>query len=198
MNAVADTLAVPADHSRHPPGDLAMWVFILAELSAFGLLFILYGVARMKHRELFDAMQLTLDRGAGALNTALLITASWCVARAVAAIKAGGQAASARWLAAGILAGGGFLVVKVGEYATKFAAGVGLGTNLFYMFYLSLTFFHFMHVILGLVILVFVWHKTRQGGYDAADHRGMETGASYWHMVDLVWIVLFPLVYVMR
>ncbi|HTH40824.1 MAG TPA: cytochrome c oxidase subunit 3 family protein [Rhodocyclaceae bacterium] len=183
---------------RPPPGDLAMWVFILAELSAFAVFFVLYGVARMKNVALFDEMQLTLDRRAGAINTALLITASWCVARAVAAIRVDASAASARWLLAGIVAGGGFLVVKVTEYAAKFAAGVGLDTNLFYMFYLSLTFFHFMHVILGLTILLFVWHKTRKGGYCAADHHGMETGASYWHMVDLVWIVLFPLVYVLR
>jgi len=175
-----------------------MWVFILAELSAFGLLFIVYGVARMTHVPLFNEMQLTLDRNAGALNTLLLITASWCVARAVAAIKRDAGLASSRWLAGGVLAGVGFLAVKVAEYADKFEAGINLDTNLFYMFYLSLTFFHFMHVILGLVILVFLWHKTRRGGYSAANCHGMETGASYWHMVDLVWIVLFPLVYVMR
>lgn len=175
-----------------------MWVFILAELTVFGLLFMIYGVARMKHVALFNAMQLTLDRSAGAVNTVLLVTASWCVARAVASIREEASVASARWLAAGILAGLGFLAVKVGEYAAKFDAGINLDTNLFYMFYLSLTFFHFMHVILGLVILAYVWRKTRRGGYTAADHHGMETGASYWHMVDLVWIVLFPLVYVMR
>ncbi|MCB4361779.1 cytochrome c oxidase subunit 3 family protein [Quatrionicoccus australiensis] len=183
---------------RDPPGDLAIWIFILAELLAFAVLFVLYGVARARHVELFNEMQMTLDRDAGALNTVLLITGSWCVARAVAAIKGDARVASARWLAAGILAGLGFLVVKLFEYDAKFAAGINLDTNLFYMFYLSLTFFHFMHVILGLVILAFVWHKTRQGGYSAADCHGMESGASYWHMVDLVWIVLFPLVYVLR
>ncbi len=196
MSAVLD----PAHESyrAHPPGDLAIWVFILAELAAFGLMFVGYGVARSKHRELFDQMQLTLDRNAGAANTMLLITASWCVARAVAAIRRSAAAVSARWLAAGILAGVGFLVVKIFEYQAKFDQGVNLDTNLFYMFYLCLTFFHFMHVVLGLVILVFVWRKTRRGGYSSFDHHGMETGASYWHMVDLVWIVLFPLVYVMR
>ena len=66
------------------------------------------------------------------------------------------------------------------------------------MFYLSLTFFHFMHVRMGMVILGFVAAKAYLGGYDADHHTGVETGASYWHMVDLVWIVLFPLVYVMH
>lgn len=182
----------------HPPGDLAIWVFILAELLAFGVFFATYAITRMHNVALFDEMQLTLDRRAGAINTFLLITASWCVARAVAAIKLDRVTASQRWLLFGMLAGVGFVVVKLFEYHAKLSHGINLATNTFYMFYLSLTFFHFMHVLLGLAILVAVWLKTRRGGYSSADHHGMETGASYWHMVDLVWVVLFPLVYVMR
>jgi nitric oxide reductase NorE protein len=184
--------------TNHPPGDLAIWVFILAELLVFGVFFVVYAFARAKNVELFNEMQGTLDRNAGALNTVLLISASGFVARAVAAMAADCRPASADFLLYGILCGIGFIVVKLFEYQAKFALGINLTTNSFYMFYLSLTFFHFMHVILGLVILVVVWLKTRAGGYTAADHHGMETGASYWHMVDLVWIVLFPLVYVMR
>ncbi|CAG0978392.1 cytochrome c oxidase subunit III [Rhodocyclaceae bacterium] len=197
MNDVG-TVPISVAAVRHPPGDLAIWVFILAELLAFGVFFAVYAVVRMKHVELFDAMQPNLDRNAGAINTVLLRAASWGVARAVAAIERGRQVLSGRWLAFAILCGFGFLFVKVFEYAAKFRAGINLATNDFYMFYLSLTFFHFMHVILGLAILIGVWAKTRAGGYSAADHRGMETGAAYWHMVDLVWIILFPLVYVMR
>ncbi len=185
----------------HPPGDLAIWVFIFAELLVFGVFFASYAFARAKNVALFDTMQHTLDRRAGALNTVFLISASYFVARAVAAIQRGGAHASknaARWLLAGMAGGAGFLAVKVLEYAEKFAAGINLSSNTFYMFYLSLTFFHFMHVILGMVILAAVWLKTRRGGYSAADSHGLETGASYWHMVDLVWIVLFPLVYVMH
>jgi nitric oxide reductase NorE protein len=189
---------MPGEASEHPPGDLAIWVFILAELLAFGVFFTTYAITRMHNVALFDEMQLTLDRQAGALNTVLLITGSWCVARAVAAIQHDDKTKSARWLLWGILAGAGFLAVKMVEYSAKFAVGINLATNTFYMFYLSLTFFHFMHVILGMVILTAVWLKARKGGYSAADHHGMETGASYWHMVDLVWIILFPLVYVMR
>ncbi|MGE5465822.1 MAG: cytochrome c oxidase subunit 3 family protein [Ignavibacteria bacterium] len=189
--------AAPA-RSLHPPGDLAIWVFILAELLAFGVFFATYAITRMHNVELFDEMQLTLDRRAGAINTFLLITASWCVARGVAAIKLDRVKASARWQLLGIAAGFGFVAVKVFEYHGKLSAGINLATNTFYMFYLSLTFFHFMHVLLGLAILLAVWRKTAVGGYSSADHHGMETGASYWHMVDLVWVVLFPLVYVMR
>jgi nitric oxide reductase NorE protein len=190
--------AGPAVIHQHPPGDLAIWVFILAELLAFGVFFVTYAVTRLHNVALFDEMQLTLDRNAGALNTVLLIAGSWCVARAVAAIKTDRRAAAADFLLWAIVCGGGFLVVKFFEYSAKFEAGINLATNTFYMFYLSLTFFHFMHVILGMVILLAVWLKARQGAYSAAEHHGMETGASYWHMVDLVWIILFPLVYVMR
>jgi nitric oxide reductase NorE protein len=91
-----------------------------------------------------------------------------------------------------------FLVVKSVEYSHHYSAGINLRTNLFYMFYFSLTFFHFMHVILGMVILTAVAIKAKRGGYSPAEHTGVETGASYWHMVDLVWVILFPLVYVMR
>lgn len=197
-DTLVGTVPISANAARHPPGDLAIWVFILAELLAFGVFFAVYAIVRMGHVELFDAMQPNLDRNAGAINTVLLLAASWGVARAVAAIERGRQAISGRWLGFAILCGFGFLAVKAFEYAAKFRAGINLATNDFYMFYLSLTFFHFMHVILGLAILIGVWAKTRGGGYSAADHHGMETGAAYWHMVDLVWIVLFPLVYVMR
>jgi nitric oxide reductase NorE protein len=102
------------------------------------------------------------------------------------------------WLWAAFAMGCLFVVVKLMEFAHHSGEGVTLSTNTFYMFYLSLTFFHFMHVLLGMVILAFMAIKAYRGGYGAADHYGIESGASYWHMVDLVWLVLFPLVYVMH
>ena len=198
-SSTATTTKKPSHHQdKGLPGDLAIWIFIWSELLVFAIFFAGYAIVRANNVELFDSLQPTLDRNAGAINTALLLSASWCVARAVAAIKADLAPRSARLLMAGILCGGGFLVVKMFEYADKFNHGIDLTTNTFYFFYLALTFFHFMHVILGMVILFAVWDKTRKGGYSAADHHGMETGASYWHMVDLVWLILFPLVYVMR
>ena len=102
------------------------------------------------------------------------------------------------WLIAAIAMGCVFLVVKSAEYSHHYQHGINLRTNLFYMFYFSLTFFHFMHVLMGMVILSAIAIKTRQGCYSAREHTGVETGASYWHMVDIVWLVLFPLVYIMR
>jgi nitric oxide reductase NorE protein len=194
--SAAAPMAIQAN--RYPPGDLAIWIFILAELGVFAVFFAAYAFARMGDVALFNACQETLDRGAALVNTVALITGSYFVVRSVAAIRAGDQGGCVRWLLAALAMGLVFVVVKGVEYAHHFGAGVTLSTNTFYMFYLSLTFFHFMHVILGMVILGAVAIKAKRGGYSSADHTGVETGASYWHMVDLVWLILFPLVYVMR
>jgi nitric oxide reductase NorE protein len=180
------------------PGDLAIWIFILAELSVFGLLFVVYAFTRRYNIELFDLYQLKLDRTAGLINTVTLISSSYFVVRAVAAIKQGNAKTCSRWLLAAIALGVLFLVVKSLEYQHHFSQGISLSTNLFYTFYIGLTFFHFMHVIMGMVILSVVAHKAHRGGYSAEEHTGVETGASYWHMVDLVWLILFPLIYVMH
>lgn len=183
---------------RYPPGDLAIWIFILAELLVFAVFFAAYAFTRMGDPQLFDTYQQTLDRRAALINTLALITSSYFVVRSVAAIRSDNRRACVRWLLAAMAMGLVFLVVKSGEYAHHFGEGINLSTNTFYMFYLSLTFFHFMHVILGMVILGAVAFKANAGHYSAAEHTGIESGASYWHMVDLLWLVLFPLVYVMR
>lgn len=179
-------------------GDLAVWLIIAAELLTFGLLFLSYAFARSLDVALFNESQLNLDLNAGAINTVLLITGSWCVARAVRAVRADQCPAAGRWLLAALLCGSGFVTLKAQEFAGKIDAGIDLSTNTFYMFYILLTAFHFFHVIFAMVFLAILWFKNRQGGYGSHDYHAMETGAAFWHMVDLLWIVLFPLVYVMR
>ncbi|MFZ5659014.1 MAG: cytochrome c oxidase subunit 3 family protein [Pseudomonadota bacterium] len=198
MTMQAQSISADEPHAGALPGDFAIWVFIFAELLVFGILFLAYAFARSQHVELFNASQLTLNRAAGLANTLVLITSSYFAARAVAAIKLGQARACAHWLLGTLGLGGVFIVIKLAEFHAKFSAGISLSTNTFYMFYLSLTMFHFMHVLLGMVILAVVMHKARRGAYSAAEHTGVETGASYWHMVDLVWIVLFALVYIIR
>jgi len=190
------TDAIP--QKRELPGDFAIWIFIFAELLVFGVFFLAYAFTRANNVELFNSSQLELNRLAGAANTIVLITSSFFVVRAVAAIRAGYQQACVWWLGATLGMGSIFVVIKLFEFSDKISAGISMSTNSFFMFYLSLTFFHFMHVLLGMVILAAVLLKARSGGYSAAEHRGVETGASYWHMVDLVWVILFPLVYVIR
>lgn len=194
----APSPATDAHAARRLPGDLAIWFFILAELLVFAVFFLAYAFARARHVALFNESQLTLDLNAGALNTVLLITGSWFVVRAVQAVKRDASDVAARWLVAGMACGVGFLIVKWFEYSAKFGAGINLSTNTFYMFYISLTFFHMMHVILGMVILAVLLVKTKRGAYGRHEHNALESGAAYWHMVDLVWIILFPLIYVMR
>lgn len=189
---------MPRKIGRELPGDLAMWFFICAELVVFGIFFLAYAFARAHDVALFNASQMQLDRGSGLINTLLLISSSYFVVRAVECIKQGQGKHSARWLAIAMTCGGVFLILKLLEFVAKFEAGITMSTNTFFMFYLFLAFFHFMHVILGMVILGAIALKARRGGYSAADHDGVETGAAYWHMVDLVWIILFPLIYVMH
>lgn len=182
-------------------GDLAVWIFILAELLAFGVFFLAYAFARARQPEVFDAAQALLDRHAGAVNTVLLVTSSALVAHAVALVRAGAANAArraGRALLGAMTCGLGFVLVKGSEYAVHFAAGMELSSSTFSMFYLGLTGFHFFHVLLGLAVLSVLWRQTKTGAYSPRDANGLESGAVYWHMVDLVWLVLFPLVYVMR
>jgi nitric oxide reductase NorE protein len=196
MEAVA---SYPAGRAKTGlPGDFAIWIFIYAELLVFGIFFLAYAYTRAQHVELFNEYQQTLDREGGAINTLVLITSSYFAVMAVNAIRRDAARRCSQWLALAIVSGGVFVVLKLAEFSAKYAEGVTLSTNTFYMFYLSLTFFHFMHVLMGLVILGVVALKAYRGAYSAQAHTGVETGASYWHMVDLVWIVLFPLVYVLN
>lgn len=187
-----------ATGKKNLPGDFALWIFIFAEMLVFGVLFVAYAFTRAYHIELFNESQLTLSRTSGAINTLVLITSSYFVVRGVTAIKQGVSKQCAYWLTGAFLLGGIFISIKLVEFHAKYAADISMSTNAFYMFYLSLTFFHFMHVLMGMIILAFIIVKVRRGGYSAQDYVGVETGASFWHMVDFLWIILFPLVYIIR
>ena len=179
-------------------GDLAVWLIILAELLAFGILFLSYAFARTVDVSLFNASQRTLDLKSGAINTALLITGSWCVVRAVQAVKRDASVIGVSWLGGALICGIGFSIIKLMEFSAKANAGIDLSTNTFFMFYILLTAFHFFHVLAAMVILTILFFKTHAGCYGSHDVHALETGAAFWHMVDLLWIVLFPLIYVMR
>jgi nitric oxide reductase NorE protein len=188
----------------HPPGDFAIWIIIYVELITFGLLFIGYAVSRRADIELFNQSQLVVSQTSGFINTFLLITSSYFVVKAVHAIKnmtrdslQKSSSAASKWLLSAMMLGVAFLFIKILEFSHIFGEGITLSTNKFFMFYIFLTVFHFMHVLLGLIILFNLHKKTKAQGYTPDDCSGMETGASYWHMVDLLWIVLFPLVYIL-
>jgi nitric oxide reductase NorE protein len=189
----------------YPPGDFAIWIIIYVELITFGLLFLGYAFSRRADVALFNESQLMLNQTSGFINTLILITSSYFVVKAVKSITSMNEnnvneanTQASKYLRVALLLGITFLFVKGAEFYHIFAAGISLSTNKFFMFYLMLTAFHFMHVMLGSFILFVLYKKTKEFGYKFGDYRGIETGASYWHMVDLLWIVLFPLVYIIR
>ena len=185
-----------------PRGDFAIWIIVYVELITFGILFVSYAFARSGDVALFNQSQLLLDQRFGFANTLLLITSSFFVVKAIESLQVKKrQKASklaSKWLIGAMSLGGLFLIDKIIEFAGKIEEGINLSTNTFFMFYIILTVFHFMHVLLGLIILFNIQQKAKQGGYTASDISGAETGAIYWHLVDLLWIILFPLIYIIR
>ncbi|MDI3325887.1 cytochrome c oxidase subunit 3 family protein [Pontibacterium granulatum] len=195
------TAPVTADTNPHKtplPGDLAMWMFIAAELSVFALLFLLFTVLRVSNADLFAAGQQTLHPEAGLINTLALLTASWFVVQAVIHNRRDNSKTAALWMFAAILSASVYVAVKCWEYWQLGSAGYDLDSNAFFTGYFLITGFHLLHVLLGMVILLFLAVKLLQGGYPAGQRGGLESGACYWHMVDLVWVLLFPLIYVIR
>ncbi len=184
--------------TRIMPGDLAMWMFIAAELSVFALLFLLFSVLRVSNPDLFTAGQQTLHPLAGLINTLALISASWLVVQAVIHNRAGQPERGALWMFFAIVAASVYVGVKCWEYWQLGSAGYDLDSNAFYTGYFLITGFHLLHVLLGMVILLFMVVKLHRGAYQEGQTSGLESGACYWHMVDLVWVLLFPLIYVIR
>jgi len=190
--------ANPHSASQRLPGDPDIWFLIVAELLTFGMFFVTYAGYRALDVDLFNASQLKLDRTLGVINTLFMLTSSWAVVSAVRAARRDRPAEVPRYLALAIMLGVGFMLVKAIEYSEKFANGISITTDTFFMFYFCLTIIHLLHVIGGTAILTVMWAKARRGGYRANSIKGLETGASYWHMVDLLWIFLFPLLYLLR
>jgi nitric oxide reductase NorE protein len=188
----------PSSSALRLPGDPDLWFFIVAELAMFGAFFVAYVVYRAAEVAIFDASQLELDRGLGALNTLLLLTSSWAFASAVAETRRNANARVPRYLAMALALGAAFVAVKGFEYFAKLSHGITITTNTFFMFYFALTGIHLLHVVGGMVMLSVVCIKARHGAYHAGNTRGLETAASYWHMVDLLWIFLFALLYLLR
>ncbi|MCB9987838.1 MAG: cytochrome c oxidase subunit 3 family protein [Rhodospirillales bacterium] len=167
-----------------------MWLLIWSELLVFGAGFLGFAVAFKLDPETFTTSQDTLNRLYGALNTMVLITSGLCAALAVNMQERKKTARARLWLGGASLLGVVFLGVKWIEYADKITHGIGIETNNFYTLYFLLTGFHSLHVIFGIVILTIVaWKNSLEN---------IETGATFWHMVDLIWIILFPVIYLMR
>jgi nitric oxide reductase NorE protein len=171
------------------PGEPIMWILIGSELAVFGGGLGAFLGARALDPATFAAGAATLDRTAGALNTLVLVTSGFCAAVAALCAEAGRAGATRAWLGSASALGLVFLLVKAREYADKAAHGIGIETDTFFTFYYLLTGFHALHVAAGMIILGLVAVRPTASG--------VEAGAQFWHMVDLVWVLLFPVVYLM-
>jgi len=180
------------------PGSLAIWAAILAEMSEFAIMFIVYFLAKVHQPELFHEGPTKLNTLAGTVNTVIMLTSSLFVVRAVISIRNNQPMKSSQWLWGAVICGIFYLIIKYFEYQWNSAQGLSSATNIFYGVYYYVTFNHFLHVGWGSAAIVWVIYRINTGIYTQDDHEGLINMALYWHMIDLAWITIFPLMYVIR
>jgi nitric oxide reductase NorE protein len=176
---------------RSLPGEVGLWVFIFFDLGLFGLFFALAAADLGGAPAVFAAGKGALDLTIGAVNTLVLLTGSWAAAMATR-VAVGGREVS-RWLTAAALSGVLFLVLKVLEYSHLLGAGHAITESAFYTWYFILTGYHALHVALGIVLLAVVAARYREEA--APGQRLVEAAGCYWHLVDLLWIGIFLILY---
>jgi cytochrome c oxidase subunit 3 len=174
---------------------LGMWLFLGTEILLFGGLFAAYAIFRAKYPEMFFEQHVELNKKMGAVNTCILIFSSLTMAMGVSAIQRGKQKITAILILITILCGLGFGVVKYFEYSAKFHHHIYPDTSIFFSLYFLMTGLHMLHVFIGLAILSVLFVLTLKGKFNAKYSTPVEVGGLYWHLVDLIWIYLFPLLY---
>lgn len=194
----ADSPAGEAPSSGRLPGDPGLWFFIVADMAMFGILFLIFVTARAEQSVAFDVSRRALDIRLGLINTLILLFSSWCMVQAVVGGRRGDRARTIRFLLLSALVGSGFAVTKIIEYSGKIAAGQTMLTNDFFMYYYVLTGIHFVHFLMGIAAILVMVAKARHDRLDQRFTVWIESVGCYWHMVDLLWIMLFPLLYLQR
>jgi cytochrome c oxidase subunit 3 len=174
---------------------LGIWAFLATELLLFGGLFTLYIVFRIAYPELFHQQHLRLNRTLGALNTLILLTSSLSMAIAIGAIRQGRQRLLKAGLSVTLILAAGFLCIKYVEWTTDFSEGLYPATNLFFGLYFMMTGLHGLHVIFGMLVMIWLLVRAQHGNFSAEYNAPVEVTGLYWHFVDIVWIYLFPLLY---
>ena len=187
---------------RNLPGEEGVWIFIIGDMLVFALFFLVFVYYRGLDSEMFAQSQATLNLHYGAINTLFLLTSSWFVVLALHAVRQNRIYRARRLIALAGTCGFGFAVVKVFEYGEKIRSGYVLTTNDFFMYYYGFTGIHFLHLMIGMCVLVFLWFKCKSliavGDVKPGDIQTFESGGAYWHLVDLLWIVLFLLIYLVK
>jgi cytochrome c oxidase subunit 3 len=196
-------------HHEEPRDDFAakmgMWLFIFTELLLFAGLFLVYSVYRFQYPIFFHQAALELNVTIGSLNTIVLLISSMTVAMSLTALQKNNKKLALTLLFITILCAIIFLFNKYIEWGTKFEEGLYPGSPLmlklerghllFFSLYFFMTGLHALHIIIGMVILLIAWFKIKKGTVHPGKSMLLENGALYWHLVDLIWIFLFPLFY---
>jgi cytochrome c oxidase subunit 3 len=188
---------------------IGMWLFLVTEVLLFGGLFVGYGIMHSQHPAAFEAAHHHLDRTLGALNTIVLLVSSFTMVLGVWAASTSRRRQTIAYLSATIALAGVFLVVKYFEYSHKFHEGLlpGIyyshqgdtvpGQFMFFSFYFMMTGLHGIHVVLGMVAIAWVLYRTVRGDFSSSYYGPVDLVGLYWHLVDLIWIYLFPLMYLL-
>jgi nitric oxide reductase NorE protein len=193
MSTATMTAGAPA---RDVPGQSGMWFLILFEAFLFTSYFTVYMVCRSQDVEAYLASQVHLSIKVGAVNTLVLLVSSWSMARCVQSARGGDLQHALRQAVLTAAFGVGFLLLKVSEWIVEIHNGFTFTLNAFSMFYYFLTGMHFLHLLIGFGFLGVVMVQLRRP--TSRTQVLVETGATYWHMVDFLWIMIFALLYVIR
>lgn len=187
---------------------MGMWLFLFTELLLFGGLFLVYAVYRHEYIDQFRVAAMALNTTVGALNTIILLTSSLTVALSIAALQKGNRSLSIILLVMTNILAFAFMINKYFEWSEKIHHGIYPGSEtmlnlpdgqiLFYGLYYIMTGLHGLHVIIGLVFLSIVLGFIITGSVNKDSYVKLENAGLYWHLVDLIWIFLFPLFYLIQ
>jgi nitric oxide reductase NorE protein len=180
----------------YPPGGILMWIIIFLELITFGMAIVAFVYYGQEQPLVFHQSRLLLNTTFGALNTIFLLTSGLFMATAVHQFKEDNSVKASFFLKLTMLGGLLFLILKGVEYYHKFESGISLETNIFFSFYWLLTGFHVIHVLMGLVILIWTNYGMTKKNSDTVT-EDIEACAAFWHMCDLIWLLLFPVLYLL-
>ncbi|MRT16123.1 nitric oxide reductase [Vitellibacter sp. q18] len=180
----------------YPPGGILMWIIIYLEMVTFGIALVFMALNARAEPEVFHQSRLLLNTTYGAINTIFLLSSGWCMAQSVHFLKAKNFAKSELFMRLTLLGGLLFLGLKAVEYVDKMEAGLTIGYNSFFSYYWMLTLFHVIHVVVGIIILLVLGRNLskKPQTLKIADY---ESGAAFWHMCDLIWLLLFPIIYLL-
>lgn len=187
---------------------MGMWLFLFTELLLFGGLFLVYMVYRMMNHDAFLKASHELNITMGTINTIVLLVSSMTIAMSITAIQKGNKKHSMLLLGGTIALSLVFMVIKYFEWSAKISHGIfpGLeayqalspGESLYFFLYFFMTGLHALHVIIGAILIGVVIYRTQQGKINAERYSLTENAGLYWHLVDLIWIFLFPLLYLIH